>query len=172
MNLFDKLPPASPGVSPSVPRLTSLSHGGGCGCKIAPGVLREILKNSSNMPGLNLPAELLVGIETADNAAVYQLNHEKASIASGRASAKQGCITGTSGSSGHNWSSYGSEVSLPPGFLEVDRALLSDPQTSGGLLVACSPTCASEVLALFDAQGFAKAAVVARVVEGAGLQVY
>ena len=40
------------------PRLTSLSHGGGCGCKIAPGVLSEILKNSSNMPGLNLPPEL------------------------------------------------------------------------------------------------------------------
>eukprot|EP01031_Cornospumella_fuschlensis_P006358 gene6358-7902_t len=32
------------------PRLTSLSHGGGCGCKIAPGVLSEILKNSSNLP--------------------------------------------------------------------------------------------------------------------------
>ncbi|MDB5939599.1 MAG: selenide, water dikinase SelD, partial [Polaromonas sp.] len=67
--------------SPSAPRLTSLSHGGGCGCKIAPGVLSEILKNSSNLPGLNLPPQLLVGIETADDAAVYQLNDEQALIA-------------------------------------------------------------------------------------------
>jgi selenide,water dikinase len=65
----------------AVPRLTSLSHGGGCGCKIAPGVLSEILKNSSNLPGLNLPPQLLVGIETADDAAVYQLNDEQALIA-------------------------------------------------------------------------------------------
>jgi selenide, water dikinase len=62
----------------ATPRLTSLSHGGGCGCKIAPGVLSEILKNSSNLP---IPKELLVGIETADDAAVYQLNDEQALIA-------------------------------------------------------------------------------------------
>jgi selenide,water dikinase len=60
------------------PRLTSLSHGGGCGCKIAPGVLSEILKGTARMP---LPPELLVGIETADDAAVYQLNDEQALIA-------------------------------------------------------------------------------------------
>jgi selenide,water dikinase len=67
--------------TPVTPRLTSLSHGGGCGCKIAPGVLSEILRNSSNLPGLNLPPQLLVGIETADDAAVYQLNDEQALIA-------------------------------------------------------------------------------------------
>ncbi len=60
------------------PRLTSLSHGGGCGCKIAPGVLAEILKGTAGMP---IPKELLVGIETADDAAVYQLNDEQAIIA-------------------------------------------------------------------------------------------
>ena len=43
------------------PRLTSLAHGGGCGCKIAPGVLRDIL---SNMKGFALPPQLLVGIDT------------------------------------------------------------------------------------------------------------
>lgn len=59
-------------------KLTSFSHGGGCGCKIAPGVLSEILKNSSGFP---VPKELLVGIETADDAAVYQLNDEQALIA-------------------------------------------------------------------------------------------
>ncbi len=60
------------------PRLTSLAHGGGCGCKIAPGLLAEILKGSSSLP---VPAQLLVGIETADDAAVYQLNAEQAMIA-------------------------------------------------------------------------------------------
>jgi len=60
-------------------RLTSFSHGGGCGCKIAPGVLAEILKGSS--AGGFIPPQLLVGIETADDAAVYQLNDEQALIA-------------------------------------------------------------------------------------------
>ncbi len=59
-------------------RLTSFSHGGGCGCKIAPGVLSEILKNSSGFP---VPKELMVGIETSDDAAVYKLNDEQALIA-------------------------------------------------------------------------------------------
>src|SRR5512133_1774449 len=63
---------------PTEPRLTSLSHGGGCGCKIAPGVLSEILKGTAMLP---VPKELLVGIETADDAAVYQLNDEQALIA-------------------------------------------------------------------------------------------
>lgn len=65
-------------TSAHVPRLTSLSHGGGCGCKIAPGVLSEILKSAQGMP---IPPQLLVGIETADDAAVYQLNDEQAVIA-------------------------------------------------------------------------------------------
>ncbi len=60
------------------PRLTTLSHGGGCGCKIAPGVLSQILKTTTAMP---VPPELLVGLETADDAAVYQLNAEQALIA-------------------------------------------------------------------------------------------
>lgn len=61
-----------------LPRLTSLSHGGGCGCKIAPGVLSEILKNTRQLP---VPPELLVGIETSDDAAVYQLTDDIALIA-------------------------------------------------------------------------------------------
>ncbi len=63
---------------PADPRLTSLSHGGGCGCKIAPGVLSEMLQGTAALP---VPPELLVGIETADDAAVYQLNDEQALIA-------------------------------------------------------------------------------------------
>lgn len=62
----------------SLPRLTQFSHGGGCGCKIAPGILRDLIAKSS--PGL-LPNDLLVGIETADDAAVYRLNDRQAVVA-------------------------------------------------------------------------------------------
>jgi selenide, water dikinase len=67
----------APAELPKV-KLTSFSHGGGCGCKISPAVLHEILKNSQGTP---IPKELLVGIETADDAAVYKLNDEQALIA-------------------------------------------------------------------------------------------
>ncbi|MBC2667480.1 selenide, water dikinase SelD [Novosphingobium flavum] len=60
------------------PRLTSLSHGGGCGCKIAPGVLSEMLRGTAALP---VPPQLLVGIETADDAAVYQVSDDLAVIA-------------------------------------------------------------------------------------------
>ena len=337
-------------------RLTSLSHGGGCGCKIAPGVLSEILKSSTGFP---VPKELLVGIETADDAAVYKLNDEQALIATtdffmpivddpfdfGRIAAtnaisdvyamggkpimalalvgmpinvlpletigriikggesvcaeagipiagghtidsvepiyglvvmglvhpskvkrnadaevgdvlvlgkplgvgvlsaalkkdklsaegykqmianttqlnkpgialadhpgvhaltdvtgfglaghglelargakvsveidwrkvplldgvhelaSQGMVTGASG---RNWGSYGGDVTLPAGFSEADRALLTDPQTSGGLLVSCAPSALNDVMAIFERGGFARAAQIGRVVAGAG----
>jgi selenide,water dikinase len=336
------------------PRLTSLSHGGGCGCKIAPGVLSDILKGTHGLP---MPPELLVGIETADDAAVYRLNDEQALIATtdffmpivddpydfgriaatnaisdvyamggtpimalalvgmpinvlstqtigrileGGASvckaagipiagghtidsvepiyglvalglvhpqrvkrnadaragdvlvlgkplgvgvlsaalkknalpadgyaqmiatttrlntpgpvlaalpgvhaitdvtgfglaghalemargsgctveidwknvpllsgvrelAAQGMVTGASG---RNWAGYGQDVQLPAGFAAPDQALLSDPQTSGGLLVACTPDSVDQVLAAFQAEGFGLAAVVGQVQAG------
>jgi selenide,water dikinase len=341
-------------TAPTPPRLTSLSHGGGCGCKIAPGVLREILQQTSGMP---LPAQLLVGIETADDAAVYRLNDEQALVATtdffmpivddpydfgriaatnaisdvyamggtpimalalvgmpvnvlpletigrilkggesvchaagipiagghsidsvepiyglvvlglvhpqrvkrnaggrpgdavvlgkplgvgvlsaalkkgvldgegyrrmldsttrlntpgtelaglqmvhamtdvtgfglaghalelaraagvevrldwnsvpllaeARPLAASGCITGASG---RNWSGYGAEVKLPPGFPEVDKALLTDPQTSGGLLVSCAAEAVTDVLAIFRRHGFEQATAVGTVAEG------
>ncbi len=341
-------------------RLTSFSHGGGCGCKIAPGVLSEILKSSA---GGVIPKELLVGIETADDAAVYRLNDEQALIATtdffmpivddpydfGRIAAcnaisdvyamggrpilalallampiaqlsvetigqivrggeaicreagipiagghtidsvepiyglvvmglvhpsrvrrnsdakagdvlvlgkplgvgvmsaalKKGAldaagyaelianttklnkpgadlaaldgvhaitdITGfglaghvlelargagvaieidwarvpllagvermaadglVTGASGRNWVGYGAEVSLDAGLPATARDLLTDPQTSGGLLVSCDPAAADDVLRVFRAGGFGEAAVVGRVVAGeAGLRV-
>ena len=346
--------PGMPGKpAPNEPRLTSLSHGGGCGCKIAPGVLSNILKGSTGMP---LPKELLVGIETSDDAAVYQLNDAQALIATtdffmpivddpfdfgriaatnaisdvyamggtpimalalvgmpisvlsvatiakileGGASvccaagipiagghtidsvepiyglvalglmhpgrvkrnasaqvgdrlilgkplgvgimsaalkkdkldaagytlmmqvttqlntpgpalaaldgvhamtdvtgfalaghtlemarganctvqidwqsvpflsgvrelADHGCITGASG---RNWAAYGHQVSLPEGFSAVDQALLTDPQTSGGLLVCCAPDAAQAVLNTFQRMGFADAADIGCVTE-------
>ena len=340
-------------------RLTSFSHGGGCGCKIAPGVLTEILKNSAG--GL-IPPELMVGIETADDAAVYKLNDEQALIATtdffmpivddpydfGRiaatnaisdvyamggkpimalalvampinqlpvevigqiirggeavcreagipiagghtidsvepiyglvvmglvhpdkvrrnADAKPGDVlvlgkplgvgvlsaalkkgkldaagyeqliqtttrlnkpgtalaelsgvhaitdvTGfglaghalelargaglkavvewprlpllpgvasmaadgfVTGASGRNWAGYGAEVRLDPALPAVARDLLTDPQTSGGLLVSCSPEAADAVLGIFHTQGFGEAVVIGRVEAGTGLEV-
>jgi selenide,water dikinase len=343
------------GVS-AEPRLTSLSHGGGCGCKIAPGVLSEILKGITAMP---MPKELMVGIETADDAAVYKLNDEQALIATtdffmpivddpfdfGRIAATNAIsdvyamggqpilalalvgmpinvlstatigkileggasvcraagipiagghtidsvepiyglvalglvhpnhvkrnadarvgdrlilgkplgvgilsaalkkekldaagyaqmiavttklntpgpelaaldgvhaltdITGfglaghalelargarcavqldwarvpllggvrelalqglVTGASARNWAGYGHDISVPAGFAEVDQALLSDPQTSGGLLVSCAPEAVDAVLALFRRHGFEAAAEIGEITTGAG----
>ena len=343
--------PTAPDTPAAEPRLTSLSHGGGCGCKIAPGVLSAILKDTLAMP---MPPELLVGIQTADDAAVYQLNDEQALVATtdffmpivddpfdfGRIAAanalsdvyamggtpimalalvgmpinvlslatigrileggasvcrdagivvagghtidsvepiyglvalglvhpsrvkknsgarvgdllvlgkpigvgvqsaalKKGAlppegyaamiasttqlntagpelarlpgvhaitdVTGfalaghalelargagltlridwprvpllpgvrelaaqglVTGASGRNWAAYGHEISLPAGFADAERALLTDPQTSGGLLVACDAASVEAVLAAFRQRGFAQAAVIGRV---------
>ena len=65
-------------ASAATPRLTQLSHGGGCGCKIAPGLLQEILARA---PQGIVPPELLVGTETSDDAAVYRLNDSQALVA-------------------------------------------------------------------------------------------
>jgi selenide, water dikinase len=62
----------------SAMRLTEFSHGGGCGCKISPAVLRDIIARSA--PGL-IPGDLLVGIETDDDAAVYRINDRQAIVA-------------------------------------------------------------------------------------------
>ena len=59
-------------------RLTSFAHGGGCGCKISPAVLNQILAHVG--PGV-IPPQLLVGIESSDDAAVYQLNERQAIVA-------------------------------------------------------------------------------------------
>jgi len=77
-----------------------------------------------------------------------------------RALAAEGLVTGASG---RNWAGYGADVALPAGFAAEDRALLTDPQTSGGLLVACAPEALDAVLAVFARHGFAQAAVVGRV---------
>ncbi|MEO7026190.1 MAG: selenide, water dikinase SelD [Caulobacteraceae bacterium] len=58
--------------------LTSLAHGGGCGCKLSPAVLREIL---AGLPVAAAFPDLLVGTETADDAAVWRLNAEQALVA-------------------------------------------------------------------------------------------
>ena len=83
--------------------------------------------------------------------------------------ARRGFVTGASG---RNWASYGADVRLHADLPPTARDLLCDPQTSGGLLVACSPDSVDEVLAAFRADGFAEAAVVGRMRAGsAGLDV-
>jgi selenide,water dikinase len=64
------------------------------------------------------------------------------------------------GASGRNWTSYGAAVELPSGAPQSCRSLLTDPQTSGGLLVACDAATAPKVLELFKQQGFPYAAVI------------
>ena len=57
-------------------KLTALSHGAGCACKIAPGALHPLL---AELPRSSDPA-LLVGHESADDAAVYRLSDELAIV--------------------------------------------------------------------------------------------
>ena len=71
------------------------------------------------------------------------------------------------GASVRNWASYGADVVVPEGLPEWRRDLLTDPQTSGGLLVAVAPEAAQAVLAQVRAAGFGQAAVVGRLAEGA-----
>jgi selenide, water dikinase len=76
---------------------------------------------------------------------------------------KQGVATGASE---RNWKGYGHEVVLPADFPEWKRKLLSDPQTSGGLLVSCAPDAVDSVLAEFKEQGFAEAALIGSTASG------
>jgi selenide,water dikinase len=77
------------------------------------------------------------------------------------------------GASGRNWAGYGDEVGLPTGFDATAKALLTDPQTSGGLLVSCAPDAVESVLAVFKRHGFDAAAVIGEITpagSGARLQ--
>jgi selenide,water dikinase len=76
--------------------------------------------------------------------------------------AREGNITGASG---RNWNGYGDLVDLG-GRDQTARALLSDPQTSGGLLVTCAADAVDEVLATFRAEGFDRAAVIGEIQAG------
>ena len=79
--------------------------------------------------------------------------------------ARQGHVTGASH---RNWASYGHDVVLPAGLPEWQRHLLSDPQTSGGLLVSCAADRAAEVLQSINAAGFKSARLIGDVVAGPG----
>ncbi|HEX6317446.1 MAG TPA: selenide, water dikinase SelD [Burkholderiales bacterium] len=77
--------------------------------------------------------------------------------------ARQGVATGASE---RNWSGYGHDVALPAGFPEWQRKLITDPQTSGGLLVSCAADAVEEVLGTFSRMGFAEAKPIGRLAAG------
>ena len=79
--------------------------------------------------------------------------------------AREGIATGASG---RNWTGYGERITLGGTIGEAEKILLTDPQTSGGLLVACAPSSVDEVMQLFRAEGFDHAAIVGEIVEGQG----
>jgi len=83
--------------------------------------------------------------------------------------AQAGYITGASG---RNWDSYGDQVRLPEGLANWRRALLTDPQTSGGLLVSCKAERAEDIRAMIEAAGYPRASIIGTVSAGApGLRI-
>jgi selenide, water dikinase len=76
---------------------------------------------------------------------------------------KQGVATGASG---RNWAGYGHDVKCPGDFADWKRNLVTDPQTSGGLLVACAPEAADDVLRIFRSEGFAAATKIGVMTQG------
>jgi selenide,water dikinase len=113
----------------------------------------------TDITGFGLAGHLL---EMARGAkCTVQLDWDKVPLLPGvQALAAQGCITGASG---RNWQGYGAEVVLPANFAAIDQSLITDPQTSGGLLVSCAPEEVTNVLATFKAHGFAHAAVIGQI---------
>lgn len=102
------------------------------------------------------------GLELARGAGVG-LSIEQARIpflARAEALAEAGYLTGASG---RNWESYGSQVLLPPALPSWRRALLTDPQTSGGLLVACKSERAESIRAMIEAAGYPRASIIGSV---------
>jgi selenide,water dikinase len=81
--------------------------------------------------------------------------------------AKQDIVTGASG---RNWNSYGQRITWPDDAAAWQRALISDPQTSGGLLVSCQPQAVAAVLQAFHDAGFEQAAAIGRMGEKADEQ--
>ncbi|MEO0062327.1 MAG: selenide, water dikinase SelD [Pseudomonadota bacterium] len=71
------------------------------------------------------------------------------------------------GASARNWAACADGVALPPGLPDWQRDILTDPQTSGGLLAAVAADAAAGILALIHGAGFPEAAVIGRVEQGA-----
>jgi selenide,water dikinase len=105
------------------------------------------------------------GLELARGGNVHVIIEQKSIpfLAQAESLAEAGYITGASG---RNWESYGDQVVLPPGLPAWRRALLTDPQTSGGLLVACKAERAESVRAMIEAAGYPRASIVGTVTDG------
>jgi selenide,water dikinase len=70
------------------------------------------------------------------------------------------------GASERNWRSYGDKIILPPELETWRRALLTDPQTSGGLLIACGARRAESIRAMIEAAGYSRASIIGSISEG------
>ena len=77
--------------------------------------------------------------------------------------ANRGVVTGASG---RNWQSIKALVETPAGWGQIQRDLLTDPQTSGGLLVSCTEDSVDDVLGIFDSHGHVGASVIGRIEQG------
>ena len=83
--------------------------------------------------------------------------------------AEAGYVTGASK---RNWNSYSNDIALPADLPEWRRALLTDPQTSGGLLVACKAERAEAIRAMIEAAGYSRASIIGTATAGApGIEV-
>ncbi|MEJ0047561.1 MAG: selenide, water dikinase SelD [Rhodospirillales bacterium] len=115
----------------------------------------------TDVTGFGLLGHLLELCRGAGLAA--HLEHAKVPLLEGvMALAEAGSVTGASA---RNWAAYGHEVALGP-VNDVWKALLTDPQTSGGLLVSCAPAAVGQVMALFAREGFDGAAVIGEMTAG------
>jgi selenide,water dikinase len=113
----------------------------------------------TDVTGFGLLGHLLEICRASDLSATLNVN-DLPVIAAAKNFAQQGIKTGASG---RNWQAYGAEVDLG-GFAEMspEHILLTDPQTSGGLLVTCSENAAENVLKTFREQGYDHAAVIGK----------
>ena len=116
----------------------------------------------TDVTGFGLLGHLLEMCRGAKLAASIDLAHTPI-LPAARDYAARGYNTGASG---RNWASYGDDVKLPDGISEADLNLLRDPQTSGGLLVACSPESADEVVKMFHEDGHREAVVMGQLTVG------
>jgi selenide,water dikinase len=99
------------------------------------------------------------GLEMARNSSLAIVVHgnDLPLLSDARRLAEQGIVTGASN---RNWASYGKDVRLPPGLPDWQRHLLTDPQTSGGLLVSCDPDRAEAIVDMTIAAGYPHACVI------------
>ncbi len=105
------------------------------------------------------------GLELARGSGVgLDIDYERIPfLARAEALAEAGYATGASA---RNWASYGERVVLPPELPPWRRVLLTDPQTSGGLLVACAPGRAAPILVTIQDAGYPSARIIGSVLEG------
>ncbi|MEJ0092048.1 MAG: selenide, water dikinase SelD [Methylocella sp.] len=105
------------------------------------------------------------GLEMARGAGVgLDISYERIPfLKHAEAFAQAGYVTGASG---RNWASYGDAVVLPPELPAWRRILLTDPQTSGGLLIACAADRAASIRAAIEAAGYPRAAIIGSVTSG------